>query len=183
MLKKVPDRRLAKTRASLAHALFALMQKQSWNSISIQALCDEANVARASFYAHFESKLALLEFLIAEVFEKQIASAAQGDRTKAYVFFLTWLVDHVTSSRALFSKIANEPEATPVLDRFKRALSRKFSEALKHDGIIADEWAITFAMGGIFDLLIHWSKRWRVAELPELRLRILIMSQAIVEAR
>jgi AcrR family transcriptional regulator len=180
-VKKKLDRRVAKTRASLALALFALMQKRGWNSISIQELCDEANVARASFYTHFDSKLALLDFLIAEVFDKQIAASSPPADSKAYVAFLIWLVDHVTSSRALFSNIAKEPEALPVLDRFKRALQKRFLEALYNDGIVVDEWAVTFVMGGTFDLLLNWSKRWRLSELPQLRLRILEMARAIID--
>jgi AcrR family transcriptional regulator len=181
MSKRKPDRRIEKTKSSLALGLFKLMQQKAWNSISIQELCDEANVARASFYGHFDSKLALLDFLIAEVFEKQISSKATSTESKAYIVFLTWLVDHVTSSRALFSKIANEPEALPVLDRFKRALLKRFSEALRTDGISVDDAGITFVMGGIFDCLLSWAKRWRAAELPNLRIRILEMARLILE--
>jgi AcrR family transcriptional regulator len=181
MSKKKTDRRIEKTKSSLALGLFNLMQRKAWNSISIQELCDEANVARASFYGHFDSKLALLDFLIAEVFEKQIISKATSTEAKAYIVFLTWLVDHVTSSRALFSKIANQPEAIPVLDRFKRALLKRLFDALRTDGMSVDDAAITYVMGGIFDCLLNWAKRWRVAELPNLRVRILAMARLILE--
>jgi len=157
------------------------MQQKAWNSISIQEISEEANVARASFYGHFDSKLALLDFLIAEVFEKQIMSEATSSESKAYIVFLTWLVDHVTSSRALFSKIANEPEALPVLERFKRALLKRLAEALRSDGIQIDDAAVTFEMGGTFDCLLSWAKRWRVAELPNLRIKILDMGHLVFE--
>ena len=181
MSKNKPDRRIEKTKSSLALGLFKLMQQKAWNSISIQELCDEANVARASFYGHFDSKLALLDFLIAEVFEKQIAGNSTSKESKAYIVFLVWLVDHVTSSRALFSKIANQPEALPVLDRFKRALQRRFAEALHNDGMSVDDAAVTFVMGGIFDCLLSWARRWRVPELPNLRIRILEMAYLVLE--
>jgi AcrR family transcriptional regulator len=182
MSKNKPDRRIEKTKSSLALGLFKLMQQKAWNSISIQEISNEANVARASFYGHFDSKLALLDFLIAEVFEKQIMSSTTSNEPKAYIVFLTWLVDHVTSSRALFSKIANEPEALPVLERFKRALLKRFAEALRSDGINVDDAAIIFVMGGTFDCLLIWAKRWRVAELPNLRIRILEMARLILES-
>jgi AcrR family transcriptional regulator len=183
MPKNKPDRRIEKTKGSLALGLFKLMQEKSWNSISIQELCDEANVARASFYGHFDSKLALLDFLIAEVFEKQIESNSTSKESKAYITFLIWLVDHVTSSRALFSKIANQPEALPVLERFKRALLKRFVEALRNDGICFDDVAVTFVMGGIFDCLLSWAKRWRVADLPNLRTNILELARLILETQ
>ncbi len=181
MSKKKPDRRIEKTRRSLAFSLFNLMQKQSWNSISIQQLCDEANVARASFYAHFDSKLALLDFLIAEVFDKQIPSDPKPG-AKAYVVFLSWMIDHVTSNRALFSRISKEPEALPVFGRFKISLEKRLAEALKADGYAPDETGIAFIMGGTFDALLRWSKRWRAAELAQLRVRILEMTKSIIGA-
>ena len=155
------------------------MQKQSWNSISIQQLCDEANVARASFYAHFDSKLALLDFLIAEVFNRQIPSDPSPS-AKAYEIFLTWLIDHVTGNRALFSRISKEPEALPVLDRFKISLEKRLVEALKSDGHMTDDTGLAFIMGGTFDALLRWSKRWRIAELAQLRARILEMARSII---
>jgi len=181
MSKKKPDRRIEKTHNSLAFALFNMMQKQSWNSISIQQLCDEANVARTSFYTHFDSKLELLDFLIAEVFDKQIPSDPPPN-AKAYEVFLTWLIDHVTSNRALFSRISKEPEALPVLDRFKISLEKRLVEALKSDGHLPDETGIAFMMGGTFDALLRWSKRWRIAELAQLRARILEMVKSIIGA-
>jgi AcrR family transcriptional regulator len=182
MSKKKTDRRIEKTHNNLAFALFNMMQKQSWNSISIQQLCDEANVARTSFYTHFDSKLELLDFLIAEVFDKQIPSKPPPPNAETYEVILTWLIDHVTSNRALFSRISKEPEALPVLDRFKMALEKRFVALLKSDGHVLDETGITFLMGGTFDALLRWSKRWRIAELAQLRVRILEMTKSIIEA-
>ena len=182
MSRNNPDRRIAKTYVSLGAALFELMQRQSWNAITIQQICDTANVARASFYSHFETKIALLDFIIAEQLRFQEFGAGQVPASRHYVSFLAWLIDHLTSNRPLFSRIAAEPEAQPVLARFKAALAQKFAVALKRDGIIASEPTLAFVLGGTFDALIAWSRHWKVKQLPQLRADILTMAARVLEA-
>ena len=55
------DRRIVKTRTALRGALLELLQYNSWNIINVRMICGEANIARSSFYLHFENKLALLD--------------------------------------------------------------------------------------------------------------------------
>ena len=182
MSKNSPDRRIAKTRASLGTALFKLMQSQSWNTITIQEICDTADVARASFYAHFDTKIALLDFLIA----KQLASQEFGTQRalglRDYVAFLSWLIDHLTGNRPLFSRIAQEPESQSVLMRFKQALLTQFASALKRDGLAVTETKMAFVLGGTFDALIQWSRHWKIKQIPQLQIDILGMAARVLES-
>ena len=178
-----PDRRIAKTRSGLALALFELMQSQNWNAITVRQICETANVARASFYAHFETKIDLLDYLIAEQFSLEEINVVDSKSAPSYVNFLVWLVDHLTSSKPLFSRFAREPEMLPVLARFKMALAKQFSTVLKRDGIIVDETAIAFVLGGTFDALIVWSRQWKIKLVPQLRADILTMAAKILEPK
>ena len=54
--KAVIDRRIPRTRAMLQHALTSLILKKGYEAITIQDICDEANVGRSTFYAHYTSK-------------------------------------------------------------------------------------------------------------------------------
>ncbi|GAB4549125.1 MAG: TetR/AcrR family transcriptional regulator [Anaerolineae bacterium] len=54
------DRRVQRTRAALAQAMLALIMDQPFEAITIQAIVDVANVARATFYMHYRSKEELL---------------------------------------------------------------------------------------------------------------------------
>jgi AcrR family transcriptional regulator len=46
------DRRIPRTRAMLQHALTSLILRKGYEAITIQDVCDEANVGRSTFYAH-----------------------------------------------------------------------------------------------------------------------------------
>jgi AcrR family transcriptional regulator len=165
---KLPDRRIGKTRDALASALFALMNQEDWNAISVQAICDKANVARASFYAHFDSKIMLLDHVIERNVGRVDLREDMPNGGDALAV-LDWLIDHVSSNRSLFSKIALVPEAVPVLSRFKAAVARQFAQALAREGAEVTSEQLDFILGGTFDVLISWSKTWRVPQIPALK--------------
>src|SRR3981081_3297269 len=75
MAKKVLDRRISRTRGMLQHALNSLIPKKGYEAITIQDICDAANVGRSTFYAHYNGKDDLkrsgFEHLRKELVERQ----------------------------------------------------------------------------------------------------------------
>jgi AcrR family transcriptional regulator len=57
--KSTEDRRSSRTREHLQQALFELLETHAYDAITIQQIADGADVSRATFYLHFESKDAL----------------------------------------------------------------------------------------------------------------------------
>ncbi len=56
----MPDRRVRRTRRRLKEALLALLREKGYGRITVQELTERADVARSTFYAHFDSKDDLL---------------------------------------------------------------------------------------------------------------------------
>lgn len=56
------DRRSRKTRAHLMQGMVRLMQSNTWEDVTVQAICDEADIARSTFYLHFAGKAELLDY-------------------------------------------------------------------------------------------------------------------------
>src|SRR5260370_12431186 len=88
MAKKPIDRRILRTRATLQHALNSLILKKGYEAVTIQDICDTANVGRSTFYAHYTSKDDLrrnsFEHLRKLPIERQQHTlAAAGDRIDA----------------------------------------------------------------------------------------------------
>src|SRR5262245_58497391 len=80
------DRRIQRTQQLLRAALMSLIQEKGFEALSVQEIIDRANVGRATFYAHFDSKEDLLasgiEGLRASLRERQrqaLSSAATAD--------------------------------------------------------------------------------------------------------
>ncbi len=69
------DPRVKRTRQLLLQAFMALLEeKQNIHSISVQDIAERATVNRATFYAHFEDKYALLENWMRAKFHRALES-------------------------------------------------------------------------------------------------------------
>lgn len=172
------DRRIGKTRDALANAIFGLIQREDWNDITIQSICTEANVARASFYAHFDSKVALLEFMLERNLGSvaaQLAGLAGGGPA-----ILDWFAAHVTSDRSRFARIVLAPDAHPALARFKAIVKAQYAQALARDGIVASEAQLNFIMGGATEMIMDWSRTWRARLVPALRRDVQAFAAAVL---
>jgi AcrR family transcriptional regulator len=175
MSEKTEDRRLAKTRESLCRALHAMMGDTPWETITIKTICERANLARSSFYAHFDNKAELLEFLISQSvhsnFEKDSANP---------LGLLTWLVDHIAANRPLFARIVESPDAQQVMTKFKSALVVQLQDDLKRTGYQASAQVSIFILGGSIELIQQWAKTWQLNKLSKLRTDVLAMSHAVL---
>jgi AcrR family transcriptional regulator len=70
---EVLDPRIRRTRELLQQALATLLETRDFDRISVQDITDAATVNRATFYAHYPDKFALLECLVAGRFQALLA--------------------------------------------------------------------------------------------------------------
>lgn len=66
-IKKV-DPRVKRTRELIINAFISLVKKKSFESITVNDITSIATINRATFYAHFPDKYALLDTIISESF-------------------------------------------------------------------------------------------------------------------
>ena len=66
------DPRVKRTRSLILGAFNDLLTEKSFDSISVQDMTDKAQINRATFYAHFEDKYALLDHWVQQQFRQEI---------------------------------------------------------------------------------------------------------------
>src|ERR1700694_1083991 len=66
------DRRVKRTYQLLQSALDQLMREKEFRQITVQDIADGAEVNRATFYAHFEDKYALLNYNVQQAFQERL---------------------------------------------------------------------------------------------------------------
>jgi AcrR family transcriptional regulator len=94
----VEDRRVRRTKAALQRALVELVVEQGYHDVSIDALAARADVTRATFYAHYPSKEALLTAVV-DGFADEVVAAIQSPEVEAGpVGRLEVLLEHARSA-------------------------------------------------------------------------------------
>jgi AcrR family transcriptional regulator len=66
------DPRVIRTRSLILKSFEDLLAEKNFESISVQDITDKAQVNRATFYAHFQDKYALLDYSISQMFRQEI---------------------------------------------------------------------------------------------------------------
>lgn len=61
------DLRIRRTDKALSNAMAKLLERQNFIQLTINNLCNEALVSRATFYAHFIDKYDLLEYWLMDL--------------------------------------------------------------------------------------------------------------------
>jgi AcrR family transcriptional regulator len=104
------DRRVARSRTALADALVALIGRKSYDEITVEDILTEADVGRATFYAHFTSKDDLLRRSLDRL-RALLVAAFEGASSAPFPLHPEW-----SPSRTLFEHVAQFSDVQSALD-------------------------------------------------------------------
>jgi AcrR family transcriptional regulator len=167
MAEQVMDRRIARTRATLQHALNSLILKKGYEAITITDICDAANVGRSTFYAHYTSKDDLkrsgLEPLRRLLVDRQReALATSGDiRDRSFAFSLP-MFEHARDHRDHYRALVGGRGGTVSLGTIRQILSDLVRDELaatahkKSENIILRELVVQYVVGAYMAVLTWW---------------------------
>ncbi len=80
------DRRQKKTRKAIFKAFITLLEKKEYDKITVEQIITLADVGRATFYSHFETKDYLLKELCEELFCHLFDCAGEGTEKHEHIF-------------------------------------------------------------------------------------------------
>ena len=80
------DRRQRKTREAIFSAFTELLSEKGFNQITVSDIIERADIGRATFYAHFETKDFLLKELCEELFCHIFDSSEDSDCEHRHIF-------------------------------------------------------------------------------------------------
>ncbi len=169
------DRRVARTKQAISHALVALISKRGFEDLTVQDILEEANVGRSTFYAHFEDKEDVLLQGLEEL--QRALSLRQGQAlvdvdgldARALVFSQE-LFAHAHSHRALFEAMVGRRSGALVMGHFQTMLVALVKAEVTamvagagggKAGRLPQEGVTQFVAGGLFGLLTWWMRDHR----------------------
>jgi len=174
------DRRVARTRGMLQRALLSLILKKDYEAITIEEICEAANVGRSTFYSHYTSKdhlkrSSLDEHLRGLLTDRQEhALARPGDIRDRSLGFSLSLFEHARDHVDLYRALASGRGGSLSLSGIRQILSDLVRHELaamagkKSDDVIPRELVVQYIVGAYMAVLTWWLDRG--AKLPPERM-------------
>jgi AcrR family transcriptional regulator len=158
------DRRVARTRGMLQRALNTLTLKKGYEAITIEDICEAANVGRSTFYAHYTGKDDLkrsgLEHLRQELLDHQrAASDNRGGRSLA---FSLPMFEHARDHLDLYRALVGNRGGAVALGTIRQILSDLVRDELhasagkKPNSAIPRELVVHHVIGAYMAVLTWW---------------------------
>ncbi len=165
---KTIDRRVARTRGVLQHALISLILKKGYEAITIEDICNAANVGRSTFYAHYTSKddlkrSGLENHLRTMLVDRQKeALTTPGDiRDRSLAFSLT-MFEHARDHKELYRALVGSRGGAVALGTIRQILSDLVRDELASstdknaEDVIPRELAVQYVVGAYMAVLTWW---------------------------
>jgi AcrR family transcriptional regulator len=168
MARSSIDRRSARTRATLHHALMSLVRAKGYDAITVDDICEAAHVGRSTFYGHYACKddlkrSGLVAHLRSELLEHQAnvqaAPACAGERRLSFSLpMFEHARGHVESYRALAGTRGGEVALGAIReilsDLLRRELATSDRAASAED--MPRELVIQIVIGAYMTVLTWW---------------------------
>jgi len=161
------DRRVARTRGMLQRALNALTLKKGYEAITIEDICEAANVGRSTFYAHYTGKDDLkrggLERLRQQLLDhrRDALAAADNAGNRSLAFSLP-MFEHAREHIDLYRALVGNRGGAVALGTIRQILSDLVRDELhagsgkNPNGGIPRELAVHYVVGAYMAVLTWW---------------------------
>jgi AcrR family transcriptional regulator len=154
------DPRILRTRKLLQEALSALLDTREFDKISVQDITEAATINRATFYAHYADKFALLECVIATRFDEFLTKrAVQFDTTcdSALANMILAVSDYLIYLCGVTAEKQIEPHIElAIITVVKRMILVGFKKHAPPDKSVAPEMIAATVSWAIFGAVKEW---------------------------
>ena len=144
------NKKSLKTQHQIENALFSLLKKYSYNSLSVSQITKHAGVSRMAFYRNYEQKDQILITFLRDQYQKFIDDLSDHKLTDFKDQLAVYFKDHPELMK-LFLNAGLEGELLNQQTKFLKELIN-----YSHPNLKLPSYAISYQSGGIYMLLIWW---------------------------
>jgi len=154
------DPRVRRTRSLILQAFMEILPEKGFQAVSVQNITEKAGINRATFYAHFPDKYALLDHSIQQMFrqeiEKRMLDACHYSDENLKSLIIT-VCEFVSKANSYCSP--SQPQFESLVEaQVKNQLQGLLEVWLEKEGSTIDsKTAATAASWAIYGLVLQWT--------------------------
>lgn len=162
-MEEKTDLRIRKTYKALCDAFVTILEKKRFDDLTVNELCDEAMIRRATFYKHFADKYDFFSFFIRQKQDQFISQAKEETPPNgiyAYTLYLTQRsILYFKEHESLIQNILKSDMSASPLDIFNEEIHSNILSNLKEHQqrsctfSVSPELLASFLSGGIFSTI------------------------------
>ncbi len=166
MAKKPIDRRVARSRKMLHQAFHSLVAKKGYDAVTVEDICETANVGRSTFYAHFTGKDDImrrgLEHLRQQLLDRQKSAASSADKEARCLGFSLTMFEHARDHVHRYQALVGSRGGAVALGTIRQILCdcvrgelAAIGDKNSKDGM-PREFVILYVVGAYMAVLTWW---------------------------
>jgi AcrR family transcriptional regulator len=162
MPKGTTDRRVARTRALLQRAHISLLLEKGYDAITVEDICEAADVGRSTFYAHYANKDDLqrsgLEQLRQEIVAHRTDAATDGSASRRLEFSLP-MFEHASGHIDHYRALVGSRGGPVALAAIRQILAEQLIAELAVNGTdnaVPTRFVVEFLLGAYMAVLTWW---------------------------
>ena len=162
-MEEKTDLRIRKTCKALCDAFVTILEKKRFDDLTVNELCDEAMIRRATFYKHFADKYDFFSFFIRQKQDQFISQAKKETPPNgiyAYTLYLTQRsILYFKEHESLIQNILKSDMSASLLDIFNEEIHSNILSNLKEHQqrgctfSVSPELLASFLSSGIFSMI------------------------------
>ena len=176
-MENTMDRRKRKTREAIFSAFVTLLAKKDFSQITVGEIIEKADVGRATFYAHFETKDFLMKEFCEDLFCHIFDAAQESERDHRHIFdcdatdgVFLHLLQHLQKNDNHIMELLTSRNNELFLNYFKNNLAGLISQIpllaeKRNEKLPESFWANHIA--AVFVEIVRWWGKNGMKESPE----------------
>lgn len=156
------DRRVKYTKKMVRHSFLQLLEEKPIGKITVKEICENADINRATFYAHYDDVYHLLEKIEEEFYQEVSLSASsmeQGNYTGIMpVGILRKIKENEELCRAMFGKYGDKEFLGKMMYFAMEDSTNAWKKLYPTIGSEKLEWLYEFIVNGCAGVIENWAK-------------------------
>ena len=180
-------RNSTRTKKMIRRAFVDLIDEKKFiSNITVAELAERADIAKSTFYNHYDDVYAVADEMIRELIDEleSIIDAMEADKTADYRIYIKSIFAFLKENEDIYSKVADSPDAVFFIDKvkhivIKRVLTKIKSPLLSKNQSIR-QLQISFVANACVDTMVDYFKGDLNMSFDELENNVIAILEKII---